>query len=463
MLKTFSKNIHAAIIDAGRAQALGLVLGGWLILPPTLQAALVPLADSELAAVSGQAIGINLHDVAVISDIANATSNAVGSKDTTTTELEFTLEGNEKLKISNFYMLGGGKAGDPTAQNLANRTRLQAGNGIHSGSVKQPILLDIKTVNNTLLPHGYGTDRGKRTALILCWTGADCSGFPQVKAYDSVADIRGIDSEAMDLGLRAHITAPAAGGSDAIKQSLWVEAKNVRFEGRSIPKEANKTFLRPVHSSCNEQPNCTPGNDNHLGTAYQYQLEPKNQFAGSYLALWADEKYGPSFAANLRLNIEQLNISSSTLAAGSGGYDRGDFGDASDTKGIQMRNVRIDLQLGHPFYQPVIIKPAFSYSKDRGTANDKGRAMIETSIEITRVPLNPNYNAGAAITPTNDPCGAACKQFYAANTNLSDIYIGNLKINNQDLGESYIQGLQIQYLKVTTHDVIPRPTRIINQ
>ncbi|EDY86131.1 hypothetical protein GP5015_2041 [gamma proteobacterium HTCC5015] len=435
-----------------------------LCFPGMVWGALAPMSAGEMAEVSGQALGINFNDIAIASDRGS-------SADMTYMTLR-PSGGNDYVRLSHFYI---GKAGviDPT-------DGVSPGEGVNAGSVNSPVSLQFPNITSTLVNDGSEADR---SAIVLCWTGTDCSDPTNIDQSPIAA------TDKADMGFRFDIIGndPALTYRDdtdnGFTDIVWAELNGFGFESESIPAKAQRRIYGAYDNgtyygtgnvdfegnvqACDDGDGdgvCQDGvgttlYDNDIIRTDGKPLEAASVYGGTWLAVWPDELTGLSAAANLRIDADQLRW---TYASdNTPGYPVAPDWNPAST--VAFNDVSIDLQLGHPFYQPVRLYTASTYDP----VNDRTRA--EQVLEISSIPLadSAGRQPGEAGYSGVD-CGpdSACEKFYDPATNMSDIYIGELvfgndsslvdgvQITNGNLGSSYVQGLQIQYLRIQTHDVV---------
>lgn len=148
---------------------------------------------------------------------------------------------------------------------------------------------------------------------------------------------------------------------------------------------------------------------------------------GSSLELWSDNTLGMVFTGNLSLDVDRLDFS---LDPG------GNYG--SNIERTRIDNLRVSLPLGYSYYQPVRI--CSKCVDDGGKPNYK--------IEITKLSSSSNlYN-----------------DFYN-NAPKGSVTTGDIFAGSRNLGSVNIQGIQIQYLGITTRDygtAIPSRSLVVN-
>lgn len=435
------------------------------LLPALGTAGLEPLKDEEMTRVSGQALGINFDDVSIISDPGTPA-------DMTYATLRPSA-GDDYVRMSHFYAVGAG----------GNRTTPTDGDGIDLGSVDSPITLQFPQISNALVNDGSLADR---SAMVLCWTGSDCSDPTNID--HSLPDA----TTKADLGFRFDIITDDTNltyrddSDNGMTQIVWVELNNFGLEGESVPSKALRQIINPKGAGLgNENADgntqaCDDGDGDNvcadgLGTTLYdndiihvdgQPLEATSEYGGSWVAIWPDELTGLSMAANIRLDADQLRWTYESNAGGTAS-------DFSDPYSIAMNNVSVDLQLGHPFYQPVRLYTSSSYN------SDTDRTVAEQVLEISSIPLldsSGRQPGDSGYSGVDCSTGTACDRFYDPSTNTTDIHIGELRfgdlgnnivtgsVDNGDnthtntyannLGASYVQGVQIQYLRVQTHDIV---------
>ncbi|MGM0564908.1 MAG: hypothetical protein ACQES2_11300 [Pseudomonadota bacterium] len=405
-----------------------------LLLSGTATAGLAPLSSGEMSKVSGQALGINFNDISIISDKG-------GPADMTYMTLRPGGE-DDYVRLSHFFLVGSG----------GNRNVPTDGDGVSAGSVNSPVTLQFPNISNTLVNDG---SLGNRSAMILCWTGSDCSDPTNIDHSLTADTTQG------DMGFRFDIIGndpnltPRIDSDNGFTDIVWAELTNFGFEGDSVPFKARRQIYGGnFGATCDDGDGdgvCQDGigttlYDNDIVRTDGKRLEPNTVFGGSWLALWPDELTGLSAAGNLRIEADQLRWTYASNVTG-GVPTSPNYAQAST---VAFNDVKIDLQLGHPFYQPLRLYTTQSYDPGAGVTR------AEQVLEISSIPLADGAGrqpGEAGYSGVDCSTGSACDKFYDPATNLSDIYIGQLQFGDADLGASYVQGLQIQYLRVQTHEI----------
>lgn len=149
---------------------------------------------------------------------------------------------------------------------------------------------------------------------------------------------------------------------------------------------------------------------------------------GSSVNIWPDRAFGLSLSARLRFSADALSLSPK-----SGVDNQGDFSDAVSFK---INNIEADIVLGHPFYQPLNLSSQKRFRPAKGGI--PAATVSEIQIAIAPIPNEPTiYN-----------------KFYDPSTPKTNISTGDVVIQGQNLGYLKVEDLQIQGLRITTHDVI---------
>lgn len=146
---------------------------------------------------------------------------------------------------------------------------------------------------------------------------------------------------------------------------------------------------------------------------------------GSYIRLWGGNGH---MEGEIALNIYTPKIE--FFACDASGINCG--------KTVNFQDVSIELELGQGEYQPVTFE-----------VDDTGNFVFEVgTLEGKCSSLNGTggCNSGASTGYTE------LAEYYNTGPK-SNTYIGNVIVGDQDFGSTTISNLQIQYLKVTSHDL----------
>ncbi len=159
-------------------------------------------------------------------------------------------------------------------------------------------------------------------------------------------------------------------------------------------------------------------------------------FDGSYIRLWGDDAQH-QMVAEIKLNFYTPELSINSC----------DANGQSCGSTIYLRNFELELALGNalqPMYMDV---------------NGAGNFVYE--IKKIREPLSGEIGANGLLSSSNSTAWNFYNDYYTNKDYRSNLRIGNLSIGDttsptssgQDFGSARIEGMLIQYLKVTSHDI----------
>lgn len=169
-------------------------------------------------------------------------------------------------------------------------------------------------------------------------------------------------------------------------------------------------------------------------------------FDGSYLRLWGDDSKN-QLVGEYRLNLYTPELSINTCDAS--GQSCGDT--------IYMRNFELELALGNQF-QPMSI--AVTEAQDGSIA--PGNFVFEIQA-IAHEYMNELPTSGKC--DASNPCSAnaqAAYNFfndyytnsaYRSNLRIGQLEIGDISGSGQNFGSARVEGMLIQYLKISSHDL----------
>ncbi|GLQ32445.1 hypothetical protein [Litoribrevibacter albus] len=384
-------------------------------------AELSPMNDDAMAEVKGSGLGIVLEDYSF---------HAGSEVDPTNTEALFQITGiktsdgrDVTIKADNFFIGGKGSAefvenGDGTTSFIVNPTTVNIGrlNNPLEISQRDGDDLDIRAPNKGVLEiaqpdlvaiEGDPVWIGTKMDPCLKAGAAECAKFSSREAVDG-----GFRGERIDYGLEI----------------------DAEFEG-------------------------TPDSD----TSLTYYVK-EAVFDGSYIRLWGDETATGSESAddqrNLTLANIRLNMYTPDVFIASCGNDGNKCGDA-----VHIKHLAMDLIIGVGEIQPAML-----------SVTSDGNFQLE--VEALPAPTSAGQPTRISTVlndqPDSSDWAATEKDFYDNYYNdtipgiktKSSLYIGDptisnptfetaggLKVGDTYLGTSKLEGLQIQYLKFTTHDI----------
>ena len=169
-----------------------------------------------------------------------------------------------------------------------------------------------------------------------------------------------------------------------------------------------------------------------VGTADAHNININAKSAvvdGSYLRLWGDDNR-KQLVAQFKLNFytPELSISSCDMSGGNCGST------------IFMRDFALELALGNnlqPMYMDV----------DGATGN------FVFQVQDIRKPLPGEIGADGQRASSNTAAWDFYNDYYTNPDYRSNLRIGDLSVGNKDFGSARLEGMLIQHLKVTTHDL----------
>ena len=172
-------------------------------------------------------------------------------------------------------------------------------------------------------------------------------------------------------------------------------------------------------------------------------------FDGSYLRLWGDDNKN-QLVGEFRLNLYTPELSINACDAS--GQNCGNT--------IYMKNFELELALGNRF-QPMSI----GVTESLNGSIQPGNFVFEIA-SITEYATQQGYMAnlpsnGQRGSCNNDECRAAWDFFndyysnpeYKSNLRIGALHIGDINAGGQNFGSSRIEGMTIQYLKISSHDL----------
>lgn len=144
---------------------------------------------------------------------------------------------------------------------------------------------------------------------------------------------------------------------------------------------------------------------------------------GSYIRLWGN---GGKTHANLAINAYTPRMS--FFACDAGGSNCG--------KTVDFEDLSLEAELGYGDKQPVTFE-----------VDGSGNFVFEVA-SIKGLCSNFNSSGGCA-----DSAGITTLNKFYAEGPVANVYIGKVRVGNEDFGSSTISNLQIQYLHVQSHDL----------
>lgn len=395
------------------------VLLSTLVVSGAANAELASLSDGELSDVDGAGIGLVFEDFifdARTDAAAGQSFKIKGIKDSTgTKDVEITVS---QLYISN--------AGSNYGENLS---------GVNLGRLVRPYEIELidgddidihdKAVLQFSAPKKYkatttaNLDRDQDGALD---TEIDSSGATVLKNYD-------VNPEGYDC-----VMAGAAQGSGTCAS-----------RPAGIDPTSSETIV-------GERPDIGLKLEVLVGTNAPDNLNIHAKsavFDGSYLRLWGDDNK-QQLMGEFRLNFYTPELSIN--ACDSAGQNCG--------KTIYMKNFELELALGNRF-QPMSIGVTEALD---GTIQP-GNFVFEIA-SITEYASAQGYMAslpanGKRESCTDASCTAAWDFFndyysspeHKSNLSIGSLHIGDINAGGQNFGSSRIEGMSIQYLKISSHDL----------
>ncbi|MFC3153158.1 hypothetical protein ACFOEK_19120 [Litoribrevibacter euphylliae] len=384
-------------------------------------AELSPMSDDAMSKVDGEGLGIVLEDYSFHAGSEVDASNGAAVFEITGIK---TSDGRQvTVKADNFFIGGKGSAefvdnGDGTSSFVVNPTTVNVGrlNNPVEISQRDGDDIDVRAPNKGVLeiamPDLVAIDGDP------VWTGhtmdpclkagaAECAKFDSREAVDG-----GYRGERIDFGLEI----------------------NAEFEG-------------------------SPDSDTPL-TLYVKEAV----FDGSYIRLWGDEtatgSESESDQRNLTLANIRLNMYTPDVLIASCGVDGNTCGDA-----VHIKHLAMDLIIGVGEIQPAML----SVTSDGNLQLEVEALPAPTAAgQPTRISTILNDQSDAADWAATEkdfydnyyndtiPGVKTKSNFYIGDPTISNPTFetaGGLKVGDTYLGTSKIEGLQIQYMKMTTHDI----------
>lgn len=364
-----------------------------------VQAEMADLSESELSDITGEGIGLVYEDyqIEMLAESLNARDDGAGgvlSGGDLGNDFQITgiLDGNGdsvNVEIAQFYLAG-------TGTNLGTDL---AGKTVNLGRLNNPITIDLKDGNAL----GDGTDG---------W--AD-------KSILQVAMPTHIDSA---IGYDCIDAAAVAGSGTCSSRPADAGFRGERFDmgfriNRQFPSDSTKDINLNFH-------------------AQSVNMD------GSFWRLWGGEADVDGSGSVETLMMEaQINFYASKLVFDSCDLDGANCGEQVGFDGFSM-----ELALGDAkYYQPMTVAVT-----DAGFLN----IMIQPlpSPGDSRVPNSGTGTIGSdGLVSSSDATTWNWYNDYYENGRKTNISISNLTVGAESFGSSSIQGLQIQYLEVTSHDL----------
>lgn len=390
-----------------------------LVLCGTANAELASLSDGELSEVDGAGVGLVFEDFifdARTDAAAGQTFKITGIKDSTGTK-------DVAITVSQLYIAN---SGSNYGQNLS---------GVNLGRLVNPY--EIELVD--------GDDIGIQDKAVL--------QFSAPKKYAATTVVN------LDRDSDGHLdTQTDSGGVTSLKEyAANPEGYDCVLAGAS--KGSGTCASRPAGVDPVSSETIT-GERPDIGLKLQVQVgvnAPDNLnihaksavFDGSYLRLWGDDNK-KQLVGEYRLNLytPELSINSCDASGQSCGNT------------IYMKNFELELALGNRF-QPMSIGVTESLTG----AVQPGNFVFEIA-NITEYATSKGYMAslpadGKRASCVDANCTAAWDFFndyytnpeYKSNLRIGSLQIGDIATGGQNFGSARIEGMTIQYLKISSHDL----------
>ena len=361
------------------------------------QAEMRPLAEDELIAVTGEGIGLVFEDFQY-----NAANADFGG------DLTFKLTGIEDqsgqpvdVSLSHFYIAGAN----------SNYGTALDGNLVNLGRLGNPFTINMLDGNDL----GTGTNGWTDKAVLSIAApthvdtsvGYDCSDAAAVVGSGTCSSrpdgaVSGYHGERMDIGMRLNL--------DYV--------------------DTTKNMNLNIHAQ-------------------------SANFDGSYLRLWGGDidVDGDDIADSTMMMEAQVNFYADKLYVDSCNFDGNGCGD-----GIVFDQLKLELALGDAeFYQPM----TFDVGSDGNFVLEihelAGLPGTDTSSHVDSTQGH-TYQGQIADDGLRDSVGTDPATWdwynnYYENGRKSNIRVEDMTVGGVNFGNSYITNLQIQHLKVTSHDL----------
>ncbi|MFD2232037.1 hypothetical protein [Alkalimarinus sediminis] len=390
-----------------------------LVLCGSANAELASLSDGELSEVDGAGVGLVFEDFifdARTDAAAGQTFKISGIKDSTGTK-------DVAITVSQLYIAN---SGSNYGQNLS---------GVNLGRLVNPY--EIELVD--------GDDIGIQDKAVL--------QFSAPKKYDATTVVN-LDR---DLDGQLDTQTDSAGVTSLKEYAANPEGYDCVLAGAAKGSGtcgSRPTGVDPVSSEAivGERPDIGLKLQVQVGieTPDNLNIHAKSAvFDGSYLRLWGDDNK-QQLVGEFRLNLytPELSINSCDAAGQSCGNT------------IYMKNFELELALGNRF-QPMSIGVTESLTG----AIQPGNFVFEVA-SIADYATSQGYLAnlpgdGKRASCTTANCTAAWDFFndyysnpaYKSNLRVGALHIGDIAAGGQNFGSSRIEGMTIQYLKISSHDL----------
>ncbi len=361
------------------------------------QAEMRPLAEDELIAVTGEGIGLVFEDFQY-----NAANADFGG------DLTFKLTGIEDqsgqpvdVSLSHFYIAGANSDyGNALDGNLVNLGRLGNpftinmldGNDLGTGTNGWTDKAVLSIAAPTHVDSSVGYDCSDAAAVVGSGT---CSSRPD-------GAVSGYHGERMDIGMRLNL--------DYVDTS-----KNMNLN---------------IHAQ-------------------------SANFDGSYLRLWGGDidVDGDDIPDSTMMMEAQVNFYADKLYVDSCNFDGNGCGD-----GIVFDQLKLELALGDAeFYQPMTFDVGFDGNFVLEIHELAGLPGTDTSSHVDSTQGHTYQGQiaddGLRNSVGTDPATWDWYNNYYENGRKSNIRVENMTVGGVNFGNSYITNLQIQHLKVTSHDL----------
>lgn len=365
------------------------------------QAEMRPLAENEMTDVTGEGIGLVFEDFQY-----NAANADFGG------DLTFKLTGIEDqsgqpvdVSLSHFYIAGAN----------SNYGTALDGNLVNLGRLGNPFTINMLDGNDLATGTNGWTDKAVLSIAapthVDSSVGYDCSDAAAIAGSGTCSSrpneaVAGYHGERMDIGMRLNL--------DYVDTS-----KNMNLN---------------IHAQ-------------------------SASFDGSYLRLWGGDidVDGDDIADSTMMMEAQVNFYADKLYVDSCNFDGNGCGD-----GIVFDQLKLELALGDAeFYQPM----TFDVGSDGNFVLEihELAAPPGTSSSVVAASASDGMSEGVPFTvgtisddgklAGSDPATWNWYNNYYENGRKSNIRVEDMTVGGVNFGNSYITNLQIQHLKVTSHDL----------
>lgn len=382
-------------------------------------AELASLTDGELSDVDGAGIGLVFEDFvfdARTDASAGQSFKITGIKDSTgTQDVEITVS---QLYIANTGSNYGENLSGVNLGRLVNPYEIELVDGDDIG-IDDTAVLQFSAPKKYEATTTVNLDRDQDGALD---TEVDSSGATVLKAYE--ANVEGYDCVLAGASMGTGTCASRPTGIDSASSEVIVGERPDLGLKLQVQVGANSSDNLSIHAK-------------------------SAVFDGSYLRLWGDDNK-KQLVGEYRLNFYTPELSINSCDASGQG--------CGNT--IYMKNFELELALGNRF-QPMSIGVTESLD---GTIQP-GNFVFEIA-SITEYASEQGYMSslptdGKRDSCSDDSCRAAWDFFngyytnpeYKSNLRIGALHIGDISAGGQNFGSSRIEGMTIQYLKISSHDL----------